>query len=181
MDDFVVSESSMCARCNPGDEEGKSRNCSQCIRTEEFKTPLRRPTKSDEPPALARPKYSRGKGASALSAIAKANNIISCIFWEDRRSCPNASCMACKQPSCTIYFAQFALCRQCEMLCVGIPLSHPKLTLIVNLRKEINDLDLKLALIANAKDPNRNQSAFLEITRRKDQIDRVLYDLIKIE
>lgn len=175
-DDFIANEQSMCRRCTPSDEPGKTAACSVCIRQEDFETPQRKPLKSGEP---SKPKYSRGKGGAALAEIAKQHNVLQCIFWEDRRSQPNSPCMGCKQAASILYFSRYPLCKKCEGLTVGIPLDHSKLPLIIGLRSEVNDIDLKLATLANMRNATRNPSSFLDLTRRKDQIDRVLFELIK--
>lgn len=174
-DDFVANEQSMCRRCTPSDEPGKTAACSSCLRSEDFQTPIRKPRVSKEP---EKQKFSRGKGGAALAEIARQHNVQQCLFWEDRRSQPNGHCIGCKQSASVLYFSRYPLCRKCEPLTVGIPLNHSKLSLIIGLRAEVNDIDLKLTVLANAKNATRTPSSFLEFTRRRDQIDRVLYELI---
>ena len=175
-DDFLANEQSMCRRCTPSDEPGKTAACSHCLRREDFDTPLRKPQVSKE---AEKPKYSRGKGGAALAEIARQHNVPQCIFWEDRRPQPNGACLGCKHSASILYFSRYPLCRKCEPLTVGIPLDHSKLPLIIGLRTEVNDIDLKLTILANTKNATRNPSTFLELTRRRDQIDRVLFELIK--
>jgi hypothetical protein len=177
---FIVSEQSMCSRCSQNDEPFKTKSCSQCIRLESVSTPLRPPTKSDEPPLRQiRDQFARGKGGAALSALAKQSKVVDTIFWEDRRSCPNGICIGCKQSASVLYFSRFAMCKKCESVSVGIPLDHSKLPLIIGLRTEVDGIDLQLAMLAGSRNATRNPTTFLELTRRKDQIDRVLFDLIK--
>jgi hypothetical protein len=135
----------------------------------------------DEPPNAPegnRAKRSRGKSGKSLAKLfASAEPTV--LFFEDRKALPNAPCMACRLRSEHTYQGCYHLCCGCAMLTVGIPLSHPKLILIIELRREVDELRKQVTEIE--KEPNSLRAVeHIELGRRQAEIDKVLHRLLTL-
>jgi hypothetical protein len=81
-------------------------------------------------------------------------------------------CMFCESKGVTAVFGKFPVCNICATHTLGVPLDHPKIKLITDLRKEVKDLeDLKKQFVGK-------NVITSEIDRRVREIQRVIITLV---
>jgi hypothetical protein len=81
-------------------------------------------------------------------------------------------CMFCETKGVTSVFGKFPVCNLCAPHTMGVPLDHPKIHLIRDLRKEVKDLEvLKKQFVGK-------NVITAEIDRRVREIERVIITLV---
>jgi hypothetical protein len=144
-------------------------------------TPKRKKVRAadEPPPAPIGNRAFRGKGVNALTQLMKAQIPVT-VYFPDRHHQPNAMCMSCRSRSDCTYEGKYHLCNGCALLSVGIPLNHPKIHLIIELRREVDVIRIQKKSIEEKNDSMGNlflAQDYNQLNTRINEIDKVLHRL----
>jgi hypothetical protein len=141
------------------DKNGYSKN-DPFLSKDRFSTPTRLPTVDE----------------SILKAPKKRVKLTSCTISSDRRKA-SEPCFVCPEKASILVFGKYPLCDECIDLSVGVALDHPKLTQIVFLRKEIDDVNEQLSRLEGSE---MNTALINELKAGKRDMERAVIYLLGV-